>query len=85
MVFPVLNANDEHVAAMSAIAPGDVMWFGLRRTMTASRQLSGQHVHCDELDHPSFILDNGDGEHAEVTWAFAVSITFYDMRWRLLR
>ena len=63
----VLNANDEHVAAMSAFAPGDVMWFGLPQNNDGKPAISAQHVHCDELDHPSFILDNGDGEHAEVT------------------
>ena len=62
----ILNANDEHVAAMSAIAPGDVMWFGLPQNNDGKPAISAQHVHCDELDHPSFILDNGDGEHAEL-------------------
>lgn len=30
----ILNANDEHVAAMSAIAPADVLWFGLPQKKT---------------------------------------------------
>ena len=63
----VLNANDEHVAAMSAFAPGDVMWFGLPNGDGANPAITAQHVRCDELDHPSFTLKNGDGEHAEVT------------------
>ena len=63
----VLNANDEHVAAMSAFAPGDVMWFGLPNGEGGNPAITAQHVRCDELDHPSFTLENGDGEHAEVT------------------
>lgn len=63
----VLNANDEHVAAMSAFAPGDVMWFGLPNGDGGNPAITAQHVHCDELDHPSFTLENGDSEHAEVT------------------
>ena len=63
----VLNANDEHVAAMSAFAPGDVMWFGLPNGDGGNPAITAQHVRCDELDHPSFTLKNGDGEHAEVT------------------
>lgn len=63
----VLNANDEHVAAMSAFAPGDVMWFGLPNGEGGNPAITAQHVRCDESDHPSFTLENGDGEHAEVT------------------
>lgn len=63
----VLNANDEHVAAMSAFVPGDVMWFGLPNGDGGNPAITAQHVRCDELDHPSFTLENGDGEHAEVT------------------
>ena len=63
----VLNANDEHVAAMSAFAPGDVMWFGLPNGDGGNPAITAQHVRCDELDHPFFTLENGGGEHAEVT------------------
>ena len=63
----VLNANDERVAAMSAFAPGDVMWFGLPNGEGGNPAITAQHVRCDELDHSSFTLENGDGEHAEVT------------------
>ena len=63
----VLNANDERVAAMSAFAPGDVMWFGLPNGEGGNPAITAQHVRCDELDHPFFTLENGDGEHAEVT------------------
>ena len=63
----VLNANDERVAAMSAFAPGDVMWFGLPNGEGGNPAITAQHVRCDELDHPSFTLENGDGEHAEAT------------------
>ena len=52
---------------MSAFAPGDVMWFGLPNGEGGNPAITAQHVRCDELDHPSFTLENGDGEHAEVT------------------
>ena len=52
----VLNANDEHVAAMSAIAPADVLWFGLphERRRAILRHDRAQHVRCDE-SRPSVI------------------------------
>ena len=49
------------------LAPGDVMWFGLPNGDGGNPAITAQHVRCDELDHPSFTLENGDGEHAEVT------------------
>ena len=52
----VLNANDENVAAMSAFAPGDVMWFGLPNGDGGNPAITAQHMRCDELDHPSFTL-----------------------------
>lgn len=62
----VLNANDEHVAAMSDIAPGDVLWFGLPRKDGSQLDATARNVACDDLDHPSFVLENKSGHHANV-------------------
>ncbi len=62
----VLNANDARVSAMRAIAPGDVVWFGLPQEDGAQPSVTAQNVRCDDLDHPSFTL-NVDGDRAEVT------------------
>lgn len=53
----VLNANDKHVAAMSAMAPGDVRWFGLDEAGSNTTMMSARNVTVDALDRPSFILD----------------------------
>ena len=63
----ILNANDEHVAAMSAVAPGDVLWFGLPREDGTRLDSTAHDVACDELDRPSFVLENKSGQHADVT------------------
>ena len=65
----ILNADDERVAAMSAIAPADVLWFGLPQSLKRDVQLNttARKVTCDELDHPSFELEDKAGEHADVT------------------
>ena len=63
----ILNANDEHVAAMSAIAPADVLWFGLPQKEDAQLDTTARDVRCDELDHPSFVLEDKTGRHANVT------------------
>ena len=60
----ILNADDEHVAAMSGIAPGDIVWFGL--SDADAPFVTARNVRCDELDHPSFTLCCG-GESADVT------------------
>lgn len=62
----VLNVNDEHVAAMSGIAPGEVLWFGLPQRRTPDRMVAAENVRCDELDHPSFELRDAEGECAKV-------------------
>lgn len=64
----ILNADDERVAAMSAIAPADVLWFGLPQNLKRDVRLdaTARNVTCDELDHPAFALENKAGEHADV-------------------
>ena len=60
----VLNADDPHVAAMAAIAPGDVEWFGrgvgIGDGVERVTALGASDVRHDELDHPSFTLTKGD-------------------------
>lgn len=63
----ILNANDEHVAVMSAIAPADVLWFGLPQKEDAQLDTTALDVRCDDLDHPSFVLEDKTGRHANVT------------------
>lgn len=62
----VLNANDGHVAAMSGIAPGEVLWFGLPERQTPDHMVAAENVSCDDLDRPSFDLRDVEGEHAAV-------------------
>ncbi|WP_137658090.1 UDP-N-acetylmuramoyl-tripeptide--D-alanyl-D-alanine ligase [Bifidobacterium moukalabense] len=62
----VLNANDGHVAAMSGIAPGEVLWFGLPERQTPDHMVAAENVSCDDLDRPSFDLRDAEGEHAAV-------------------
>lgn len=61
----VLNADDEHVAAMRSIAPGDVVWFGRKDGHDGrATDLQAMDVHHDELDHPSFTLTDGTASAA---------------------
>lgn len=62
----VLNANDGHVATMSGIAPGEVLWFGLPERQTPDHMVAAENVSCDDLDRPSFDLRDAEGEHAAV-------------------
>lgn len=71
----VLNANDEHVAAMSAIAPGDVMWFDFRRTMTASRQSARNMCIATNWTIRASFWTMVMASMPRSLWAFAVSIT----------
>jgi len=60
----VLNADDLRVAAMSALAPGDVVTFGTVRDAT----VRADEVRVDALGRPGFVLtDTTTGESAAVT------------------
>ena len=52
---------------MSAIAPADVLWFGLPQKEDAQLDTTALDVRCDDLDHPSFVLEDKTGRHANVT------------------
>lgn len=64
----ILNADDEHVAAMAAIAPGDVLWFGIQDQHDGRADLlTARDITTDDLDHPSFTMIAADGERVPVT------------------
>lgn len=65
----VLNAGDVHVAAMQAIAPADVLWFGIEdvRKDASTPKITARDVTLDDLGHPSFTLVDADGRTAPVT------------------
>lgn len=65
----VLNAGDVHVAAMQAIAPGDVLWFGVDdiRPDSSAPKVTARDVNLDDMGHPSFTLVDADGSTAPVT------------------
>lgn len=46
---------------MSAIAPADVLWFGLPQKEDAQLDTTALDVRCDDLDHPSFVLEDKTG------------------------
>ncbi|WEV42751.1 UDP-N-acetylmuramoyl-tripeptide--D-alanyl-D-alanine ligase [Bifidobacterium sp. ESL0682] len=63
----VLNADDQHVAAMTKFAPGDVLWFGLDGdAQPNATRMSAEAVTVDALDRPSFTLVDTDGSRALV-------------------
>ncbi|NEG88957.1 UDP-N-acetylmuramoyl-tripeptide--D-alanyl-D-alanine ligase [Bifidobacterium aerophilum] len=65
----VLNADDEHVAAMSAIAPGPVRWFGITEA-TENHEgftLAGSDVAQDDTGCPSFTMTACDGGERTAT------------------
>lgn len=50
----ILNADDEHVARMAAIAPGSVIWFGMDQDRPG--RISATDVTVDDADRASFTL-----------------------------
>ena len=64
----VLNADDEHVAAMAAIAPADVTWFGTLPDHDGRNDMfRGRDIVTDDLDHPSFNMVDANGVVTPVT------------------
>ena len=57
----VLNADDVHVAAMAALAPGKVLRFGVDEAHAADDALFACDMAVDADDRPSFTLVAGDG------------------------
>lgn len=62
----VLNADDEHVASMSALASGDVLWFGVESERAVDGGCSARNIGTDALDHPHFTLVTPDGTNTPV-------------------
>ncbi|NMM97752.1 UDP-N-acetylmuramoyl-tripeptide--D-alanyl-D-alanine ligase [Bifidobacterium olomucense] len=60
----VLNADDEHVAPMAALAAGPVLWFGLDRTRDG--EVSAENITSDHADHAQFTLENAQGDTVQV-------------------
>ena len=60
---------------MSAIAPADVLWFGLPQKEDAQLDTTALDVRCDDLDHPSFVLEDKTGRTPTSRSASADSTT----------
>ncbi len=68
----VLNADDAHVSAMAALAPGAIRWFGEGELPADAQGLTARDIAADDQDHPTFeILDREDGDRARVHLAIA--------------
>ncbi len=63
----VLNADDPHIAAMDAIAPSFVKWFGMERAEEHEDWMSADDVTLDGLGRASFILRTSEGTENHVT------------------
>ena len=57
----ILNADDEHVAAMRAIAPGEVHWFGIDH-LDHDDMVSASDIVMDERDRAGFLMRTPAGE-----------------------
>ncbi|EFA23769.1 UDP-N-acetylmuramoyl-tripeptide--D-alanyl-D-alanine ligase [Bifidobacterium gallicum] len=62
----ILNADDPHVAAMDAIAPGLVRWFGLEHATEHDDYVTADHVRMDDDGHAVFTLRQSDGAYQQV-------------------
>jgi UDP-N-acetylmuramoyl-tripeptide--D-alanyl-D-alanine ligase len=60
----VLNADDEHITPMAALAPGDVIWFG--QGQGRGREVSASDITADQCDHASFTLTTPQGRSVSV-------------------
>ncbi|MBT1171326.1 UDP-N-acetylmuramoyl-tripeptide--D-alanyl-D-alanine ligase [Bifidobacterium sp. SO4] len=60
----VLNADDDHVAPMAALAPGEVAWFGLEGGR--EHEVMARDITSDESDHAEFTLVTASGDSVPV-------------------
>ena len=67
----VLNADDDHVAAMAGIAPGSVLWFGVDAAGKHAGTVTARDIRTDASDHAAFSLCAADGSEAAVTLGIA--------------
>ena len=63
----VLNADDSHVAAMAALAPGRVAYFGIDPAHAGQDLVHAGQVTTDDRDCASFDLVTADGVRVPVT------------------
>ncbi|MBW3077749.1 UDP-N-acetylmuramoyl-tripeptide--D-alanyl-D-alanine ligase [Bifidobacterium simiiventris] len=78
----VLNADDAHVAAMKAIAPGKVRWFGLADDLADGRAddarcigtLTARDITQDETGHPAFSMIAADPAGGRAETAVSLGI-----------
>ncbi|OZG63509.1 UDP-N-acetylmuramoyl-tripeptide--D-alanyl-D-alan ine ligase [Bifidobacterium lemurum] len=57
----VLNADDDHAAAMADLAEGGVLWFGVDHT-DADHTVSAADIVMDERDRAGFVMRTPEGE-----------------------
>lgn len=67
----VLNAEDEHVAAMAKIAPADVIWFGQEQAASKDNAVYASDISVDSANRARFTLHNTSGETADVQLGIA--------------
>ena len=65
----MLNTDDEHVEAMSAVAPGEVLRFGIDEFNAGRDALHACDIVTDSFDRASFTMVAGDGEQSQVALA----------------
>lgn len=65
----MLNTDDEHVEAMSAVAPGEVLRFGIDESNAGRDALHACDIVTDSFDRASFTMVAGDGEQSQVALA----------------
>ncbi|KAB5605985.1 UDP-N-acetylmuramoyl-tripeptide--D-alanyl-D-alanine ligase [Bifidobacterium jacchi] len=71
----VLNADDEHVAAMRTLTDGPVRWFALNRHEDREPALIASDIASDRFDHPSFVMSGPlDATTGEPQWRQPVSL-----------
>lgn len=63
----VLNADDPNVAAMAAIAPGEVHRFGIDPAHQSEDDLTAADITLDDTDRAAFTLTAADGAAARLT------------------
>ena len=62
----MLNTDDEHVEAMSAVAPGEVLRFGIDGANAGRDTLHARDIATDGFDRASFTMVADNGEEAQV-------------------
>lgn len=65
----VLNADDEHVAAMSQLAHGNVFWFGIDKAQAhdIDGYIAADNITLDDLGRPTFTLVSSQGVEQRLT------------------